>query len=581
MAIGAALEEDESDPLCYTSLHRARSNSLPGVAGILVASRKSQTMINVRGLPNSERPAEQLASTIAHDEAVETAIPGCFTNGSHFAMAEPDPSEVAQSAFMNRTDQSSSSLSTNDSTDFLPKQLGEFKLIKKLGKGGMAEVYLAEQTSLRRQVAVKVLLPEYVTDEQYVRRFRHEAAAAGTLNHPNIVQVYMVGEDQGVNYIAQEYVQGRTLKDYIARKGPLELKIALHILRQVASALLVASENGIVHRDIKPENILLTNKGEAKVADFGLAQLTLQGERISLTQPGITLGTPLYMSPEQVNGQPLDSRSDIYSFGIMAWHMFGGRPPFSGETAVSVAVKHLNDKAPSLTEFRADLPVSLRDLIKRLINKKKEDRPADFNVVVNELKQIIRQVSGKVDATVALKSPVKSSLIFDRPVRNQLGWLIGLCLLAMAISGGIGWAMRTPDLLLVESTGDVKSQAMQTADAQLYWAMSNPHDERAWITLKTFAGVSDEMIARANAALGLIYLKTNRMSLAQTTFNDLTMESRYKANGLVGQALYAKLTGDIPLAKKLVAQVDGENAKLFPEVRGALNDLRKRLEPAK
>jgi len=122
---------------------------------------------------------------------------------------------------------------------------------------------------------------------------------------------------------------------------------------------------------------------------------------------------------------------------------------------------------------------------------------------------------------------------------------------------------------------------MQTADAQLYWAMSNPHDERAWITLKTFAGVSDEMIARANAALGLIYLKTNRMQLAQTTFNDLAMESKYKANGLVGQALCAKLTGDVPLAKKLVSQVDGENAKLFPEVRGALNDLRKRLEPAK
>ena len=496
-------------------------------------------------------------------------------------MAEPDRSEVAQSAFKNRADQSSSSFSMNESTDFLPKQLGEFKLIKKLGTGGMAEVYLAEQTSLRRQVAVKVLLPEFVRDEQHVRRFRHEAAAAGTLNHPNIVQVYMVGEDQGVNYIAQEYVQGRTLKDYITRKGPLEIKIALHILRQVASALQVASENGIVHRDIKPENILLTNKGEAKVADFGLAQLTLQGERVSMTQPGITLGTPLYMSPEQVNGQPLDSRSDIYSFGIMAWHMLGGKPPFSGETAVSVAVKHLNDKAPSLSEFRADLPVSLRDLIKRLINKKKEDRPADFNVVVSELKQIIRQVSGKEDATVALKSPAKSTLIFDRPFRSQVGWLIGLCVLAMAISSGIGWVMRTPDLLLVQSTGDVKSQAMQTADAQLYWAMSNPHDERAWITLKTFAGVSDEMIARANAALGLIYLKTNRMQLAQTTFNDLAMESKYKANGLVGQALCAKLTGDVPLAKKLVSQVDGENAKLFPEVRGALNDLRKRLEPAK
>lgn len=493
-------------------------------------------------------------------------------------MAEPDRSEVAQSAVSSGIDLSSS-ISTSQSSDFLPKQLGEFKLIKKLGKGGMAEVYLAEQTSLRRQVAVKVLLPEYFTDEQYVRRFRHEAAAAGTLNHPNIVQVYMVGEDQGVNYIAQEYVQGRTLKDYITRKGPMEIKIALHILRQVASALLVASENGIVHRDIKPENILLTSKGEAKVADFGLAQLTLQGERVSLTQPGITLGTPLYMSPEQINGQPLDSRSDIYSFGIMAWHMLGGRPPFAGETAVSIAVKHLNDKAPSLAEFRADLPVSLRDLISRLINKKKEDRPENFRVVVNELKQIIRQVSGKEEPTIALKQPQKSTLIFDQPVRKQLGWLTGLCLLAMAISSGIGWAMRTPDILLVESTGDVKSQAMQTVDAQLYWAMSNPHDERAWITLKTFPGVSDEMIARSNAALGLIYLKTNRMALAQATFNDLAMEAKYKANGLAGQALYAKLTGEVQLARKLVTQIVEENGKLFPEVSGALNDLRKRLEP--
>ena len=497
-------------------------------------------------------------------------------------MAEPKRSEVSPASSSSSVNPAkSSSVSDKTPGDVSNTTLGEFRLLRKLGTGGMAEVYLAEQTSLRRQVAVKVLRPEYVTDEQYVKRFRHEAAAAGSLNHPNIVQVYMVGEDNGINYIAQEYVQGRTLKDYLNRKGPMEIKIALHILRQVASALQVASDNGIVHRDIKPENILLTNKGEAKVADFGLAQLTLQGERISLTQTGLTLGTPLYMSPEQVNGQPLDSRSDIYSYGIMAWHMFAGRPPFSGETAMAVAIKHLNDKPPSLSEFRPDLPVSLLDLIKRMINKKKEDRPAGFAVVINELKQIIRQLSGKEEATIAIKPPTKASLIFDRPLRKQLGWMIGASLLVLASSSAIGWTMRTPDLLQEESTGQPKVQDMQTADAQLYWAMTHRDDERAWVALKKFSGASDEMIARANTALGLIYLKTNRMSFAQSTFGDLADDRKYKANGLAGQALYAKLTGDNDRARTLIAQIDGMNTILFHEIDAALKDLRKRLEIVK
>ena len=468
------------------------------------------------------------------------------------------------------------------SDDASNSMLGEFRLLKKLGTGGMAEVYLAEQTTLRRQVAVKVLRPEFFTDEQYVKRFRHEAAAAGSLNHPNIVQVYMVGEENGINYIAQEYVQGRTLRDYIKRKGPMEIKIALHILRQVASALQVASENGIVHRDIKPENILLTNKGEAKVADFGLAQLTLQGERISLTQTGLTLGTPLYMSPEQVNGQPLDSRSDIYSFGIMAWQMLAGRPPFTGETAIAVAVKHLNDKPPSLTEFRADIPAPLRDLIKRMISKKKEDRPADFSIIINELKQMIRQVTGKEDATLTLKAQSQQPSIFDRPFRSQIGWLIGACFLVLASSCGIGWAMRTPDPLKVVSNGHPKVAEMQSADAQLYWAVTNPQEEAAWVAVKKFPkGASSEMIARATANLGLIYLKTNRLSFAHEAFNELAMDPKYKANGLAGQALHAKLTDDVDAAKKLLAQIDQPGSKLFPEMETAVKDLRTRLEPAK
>ena len=497
-------------------------------------------------------------------------------------MPEPKRPDAAQPASTNPIDLSISySMNAKEPADATNTMLGEFRLLKKLGTGGMAEVYLAEQTTLRRQVAVKILRAEYFTDEQYVKRFRHEAAAAGSLNHPNIVQVYMVGEENGINYIAQEYVQGRTLKDYMNRKGPMEVKIALHILRQVASALQVASENGIVHRDIKPENILLTNKGEAKVADFGLAQLTLQGERISLTQSGLTLGTPLYMSPEQVNGQPLDARSDIYSFGIMAWQMLAGRPPFTGETAMSVAVKHLNDKPPAITEFRSDLPASLRDLIKRLISKRKEDRPADFAVVVNELKQIIRRSSGKDDGSVSLKPLQKTTLILDRPFRKQVAWLIGACLLVLTLSSGIGWAMRTPNPLLLESTGRPKGQQMPTAEAQLFWAMTNAQDEASWVAVKTYPnGATDEMKARATAALGLIYLKTNRSSLAQSAFNDLTLEPKYKANGLAGLALSAKLNGETDTAKKLVSQLELMNQKLFPEMDAALKDLKKRLTPS-
>ena len=144
-----------------------------------------------------------------------------------------------------------------------------------------------------------------------------------------------------MHYIAQEYVQGLNLRQFLNRKGPPELLIAYHVMRQVAAALAVAGDAGIVHRDIKPENILITRKGEAKVTDFGLAQLAESEQRVQLTQVGITMGTPLYMSPEQINGEPVDHRSDIYSFGVTCYRMLSGRPPFRGETSLTLAMQHL------------------------------------------------------------------------------------------------------------------------------------------------------------------------------------------------------------------------------------------------
>src|SRR5579872_7291878 len=157
--------------------------------------------------------------------------------------------------------------------DLLNKMLGDFLILRRLGRGGMAEVYLAEQTQLKRNVAVKVLHKDRVTDATYLKRFKTEAMAAGSLSHPNIIQVLMIGEQDGTQYIAQEYVPGMNLREYLARKGPPELALALHIMKQVAAALQAAHSAGIVHRDIKPENIMITRKGDVKVADFGLAQL--------------------------------------------------------------------------------------------------------------------------------------------------------------------------------------------------------------------------------------------------------------------------------------------------------------------
>src|SRR5579864_6885303 len=205
--------------------------------------------------------------------------------------------------------------------EFTLKHLGEFRVIRPLGRGGMSEVYLAEQTSLHRSVAIKVLRPELLSDETVLKRFEQEAKAAAGLVHPNIVQVYAFGQQDGIHYIAQEYVQGLNLRQFLNRKGPPELLVAYHVMRQVASALALAADAGIVHRDIKPENILITRKGEAKVADFGLAQLAASEQRVQLTQVGMTMGTPLYMSPEQINGEPVDHRSDIYSFGVTCYRM--------------------------------------------------------------------------------------------------------------------------------------------------------------------------------------------------------------------------------------------------------------------
>jgi serine/threonine-protein kinase len=261
--------------------------------------------------------------------------------------------------------------------DLSGRQIGDYRLLRRLGRGGMSDVYLAEQKSLRRQIAFKVLKRELAKDDTYVRRFHMEAQAAAALVHANIVQIHEVGCADGIHYIAQEYVAGQNLRDVVSRRGSVSAKLAVSVLRQTASALTKAADQGIIHRDIKPENIMLTPAGEVKVADFGLARVISNGDSLNLTQTGMTLGTPLYMSPEQVEGRALDPRSDIYSLGVTCYHMLIGEPPFRGETALSVAVQHVRTQPERLENRRPDLPTALCRIVHKMLAKKPGDRYAD------------------------------------------------------------------------------------------------------------------------------------------------------------------------------------------------------------
>jgi serine/threonine-protein kinase len=278
--------------------------------------------------------------------------------------------------------------------DLTGRQLGDYNILRRLGRGGMAEVYLAEQGSLRRQVALKVLKVGLARDESYVRRFHKEAQAAASLVQANIVQIYEVGCIDGMHYIAQEYVPGKNLKQVLDRKGALEAGPAVSIMRQVGAALHRAAQAGITHRDIKPENIMLTSGGEVKVADFGLARVTAGGEAVDVTQIGMTMGTPLYMSPEQIEGRAVDPRSDLYSLGVSCYQMLAGHPPFTGETALSIAVQHLKNEPEPLKQARKDLPDGLCRIVHKLMSKKADDRFKGAGEMLRDLRGLAIEDDG-------------------------------------------------------------------------------------------------------------------------------------------------------------------------------------------
>jgi serine/threonine-protein kinase len=252
------------------------------------------------------------------------------------------------------------------------RSLGGYRLLRRLGRGAMGDVYLAEQQSLGRQVAVKVLRGDRSLHPGAVERFSQEARAAAALVHGNIVQIHEVACVDGVHFLAEEYVAGPSLKAWLLARGPLDAIQAISVLSQVGSALVKSAQAGIVHRDIKPENLLVTPAGEVKVADFGLARVL--EDDLELTQQGMALGTPLYMSPEQAAGRPVDVRSDLYSLGASVYHLLAGQPPFSGPTSLAVALAHQREPPMPLAAFRPELPAGLGRIVEQLLAKRPEER---------------------------------------------------------------------------------------------------------------------------------------------------------------------------------------------------------------
>ena len=268
--------------------------------------------------------------------------------------------------------------------------INRYEIIMKIGSGGMADVYKAKDHVLNRLVAIKVLKQEYSTDATFVKKFRVEAQSAAGLSPPNIVNVYDVGEDDGVYFIVMELVQGITLKNYIDMKGKLDIREALNISVQIASGLSAAHENRIIHRDIKPQNIIMSRDGKVKVTDFGIAKVA-----DSTTVTTTAAGTVHYISPEQARGGYSDERSDIYSLGITMYEMVTGRVPFEGETNVAVALMHIQSEITPPRQLEPSIPVSFEKIILKCTQKKPERRYASARELIADLRKVLTHPDGE------------------------------------------------------------------------------------------------------------------------------------------------------------------------------------------
>ena len=522
------------------------------------------------------------------------------------------------------SDNSTSTPAPLRSPDLTGQTIGDYLILRRLGRGGMADVYLSRQISLDRSVAFKVLHADLAKDSSYVDRFKREARAAAALVHSNIVQIFEVGQHENIYFIAQEYVPGRNLKQFLLRNGAVEPPLAMEILAGTAQAIQKADEFHVVHRDIKPENIMLSEKGNIKVTDFGLAQVKNDSSSQSLTKVGITMGTPLYMSPEQVEGGSLDVRSDIYSMGVTAYHMLSGSPPFQGDNPLTIAVQQVKNDAEKLETIRPDLPPALCDLVHRMIEKLPEDRPQNAGVILADLKQInidedydlsnvdFRRLrttrTGDSNSQVwKLQSAMDGKPMSGSGKRllSILG-VAGLCLAGWLGGSYLANAIAPADPLEVAVAVEAPIQKLESVDKQyesVYWKIYNLEDdqevstqEKLWQSVINYFPINDAGEAanktelyhrRAMARLGELYLQEQRFEQAEAIYQEFSnlsdMDKSFRVTGWLGLAVVLnnrsadEFAGGVDeqesAIRKLLSEIEEYRNLLNPTMRRYHNQL--------
>lgn len=360
-----------------------------------------------------------------------------------------------------------------------------YEIHRRLARGGMAQVYLARDRMLDRPVAIKELVPEFATDPSFVERFRREAQAAANLAHPNIVGVYDWGTQDGTYFIVMEYVDGPSLSQVIRRDGPLHPRRAAELTSEVAAALGFAHSRGVVHRDVKPGNVLLTGSGQAKVTDFGIAR-ALSAPEDDLTQAGSVMGTATYFSPEQAQGLPVDPRSDLYSLGVVLYEMVTGRTPFTGDTPLAIAYKHVQDQPPRPDTIIPDLPTGLTAVIMKLLQKRPEDRYASAEDLRGDLRRFLQGEQTNAERALAMGATAMTTAAAgtavaaaattvqpvaegaeptppEEPPKSRTGWfLAALVVLLLLLAGGLFWfadGLRNEDVELPQLVGMERQEA--------------------------------------------------------------------------------------------------------------------------
>jgi serine/threonine-protein kinase len=467
------------------------------------------------------------------------------------------------------------------SQDLSGRVIGDYRVLRKLGQGGMGQVFLAEQLSLKRQVALKIMRPDLTANATALRRFQLEAEAVAKIAHGNIVQVYHYGVVDGLHFMALEYVEGRNLREYLAKKGSPDLLVSLSVMRQVAAALQRASEVGIVHRDIKPENILLTKKGEVKVTDFGLSRCLAGSEQQAahLTQSGVSMGTPLYMSPEQVQGKETDPRTDIYSFGVTCYHMLAGQPPYRGASAVEVAIQHVQNTPQPLAEIRPDLPAELCQIVHKMMAKNPEERYQTARDLFRDLTvlreglgtqqtQAVQKLSQSTAIRLSNHSVKVTTAAPTTPRRDwrRMGLTVAVVLsLGVAAAAGAGlrtWRERSQPVASPPEgkPGDVSLPREPAAP--------DPHEQALVEALRKTPREPDEHRRYREQAvqLGTLYLNQRRLDDADRFFKGLhnNPDHYVQALGRIGQPIVLAFRDQARASNELFLELEKKRPNVPP-----------------